>query len=131
MPKLGLSATTTVTHTTSVKLATQVKQMLKARCEEHAKLHAEIKEREARKKRITAEVADILGKADQDAALEDGIDIDGHKIKRVRGSQSTLDKMGLMQAIGLTPEELAAFYDVKPKAAYVKISAPGDKGDSE
>ncbi len=131
MPRPTLSATTTVTQTTQVKLAVQVKQMLKTRCEEHAKLIAEIKEREARKKRICAEVQDIFAKADQDAALEDGTDIDGHKIKMVRGKQKTLDKMGLLQAIGLTPDELDAFYDEKPKKAYIKISAPGEKEESE
>lgn len=125
MPKPSLTATTTVTQT--VKLDTRVKQMLKARCEEYAKLAAQTKANEARQKRIRDEVEELFKKAGEDAALEEGTEIDGHKVKRVRGKQSTLDKLGLMNALGLTPDDLASFYEDKPKKPYIQIKAPGEK----
>jgi len=127
--KPSLSATTTITQTTSVKLAAHIRQMLKARCEEHAKIATEIKERKSRQERICTEVEDLFAKADQLDALDNGTEIDGHKVKKVRGDTSTLDKMALMQAVGLTPSDLDAFYDTKPKKAYIKISKAGERDE--
>lgn len=129
MPKPKLSATTTVVQTTTVALKAHVKQMLKTRIEEHARLAAEITEKESRQKRIRQEVEEMFAKEGQTAALEAGTEIDGHKVKLVKGNTTTLDKVGLMQAVGLTPDELNAFYESKPKKPYIKISKAGERDE--
>ena len=124
-PKLSASAT--VTQTTELSLELRVKQMLSARCEENARLAKQAKDIKARQARIQKEVEELLTKAGQDGALADGLTIDGHRIKRVGGTTRTLDKMALLQVLDITPEELDAFYDEKPKRAYLKITAPGER----
>lgn len=119
--------TTTVTQTVTVDA--RVRQMLKTRLEEYTRIAAEIKERKGRQERIQKEVGELFTKAGQDAALAAGTDVDGIKVKRVGGTTRTLDKMALMKALDLTAEELDAFYDEKPKKAFIKITAPGEKDE--
>ncbi len=111
------------------EIVVQLHQMLKARIDEHNTIAAEIATREARQDRIKAEVEELFVKAGQSEALDNGTEIDGYKVKKVKGNTTTFDKMGLMQAVGLTPEELDAFYETKPKKAYIKISKAGKKDD--
>lgn len=115
--------TTTVTQT--VGLRAHVKQMLLARLEEHAQLRREITEKEARLKRIGAEVEALFAAEGEAAALVEGTDIDGFKVKRVGGTTRTLDRDALMRALDLDADQLDAFYDEKPKKPYVRVTAPG------
>jgi hypothetical protein len=119
--------TATVEAKVNVTLKATTKAMLLARLKEHAELAKEVKSRTARQERIRKEVEDLFVADGQLAALETGADIDGFKVKKVTGTQSTLDKVALMKHLDLSPVELDAFYTTKPKKSHVKIAAPGDK----
>jgi hypothetical protein len=127
MPRV--SATTTAA--TEVRIEPRVLTMLKARIEEHVRLAAEIKERKSRQERIQKEVEELFVKGGQDAALAEGTAIDGYKVKRVCGTTKRLDKMALITALDITPEELDAFFEEKANKPYVRISAPGAKDRDE
>lgn len=127
MPKTQIAITTT--QTTEVTVSARIRQMLKARLEEHLHLAKQIKELEGRKSRIQKEVDELFAKEGQAAALDAGTDIDGIRVKKVGGVTRTLDKEALMDACELTAEELEAFYDSKPKRPHIKISAPGERDD--
>lgn len=99
--------------------------MLDTRLNEHAKLSKQINELEAAKKRKAAEIEELLIREGQDAALNDGVEFEGFKLKRVKGETSTLNKKELMSAFDLSVKELEAFYDRKPKKAYLSITPPG------
>lgn len=121
--------TVSVTATVELTVAANIRQMLKTRLEEYTRIAAEIKERKGRQERIQREVGELFTQAGQDAALAAGTYVDGIKVKRVGGTTRTLDKMALMKALDLTAEELDAFYDEKPKKAFIKITAPGEKDE--
>lgn len=125
------SISVTTVATTEVKVDNRAQQMMLARCEEFAKLDREIKEREGRQERIKKELAELAAKAGFDDTLDDGVEIHGHRIKRVKGTNRTLDTKALMKAVGIDKEELDAFYDEKPKKAYLKITAPGKRDGEE
>lgn len=127
MPRPSISAT--VVATVEVQIKSVARAMLKARFEEHVRLAHEIAERTSRQDRLKKEVEELFAKDGQEAALDAGTTLDGFKVKRVTGTQSTLNKKDLMQAFDLTPDELDAFYDVKPKRPHIKITAPGQKDE--
>jgi hypothetical protein len=127
MPKSSL----TTTVTTAITVKSTVRTMLKTRLDEVAKMKAQAKELDAAIKRRTGEIEELLTKAGHDNALNNGVEFEGYKLKRVGGETSTLDKKELMKVFDLSPEELDAFYVKKPKKSYVKITAPGAEGEEE
>lgn len=129
MPKVTTSATTIAT--VEVTLEHRVQQMLLARCEEHAALQREIETRKARQERLKKEVEDLFAKAGQSDALDAGTEIEGHKVKMVRGKSKKLDKLALLRALDITAEELDAFFDERPNKPYIRISPPGSKGGDD
>jgi hypothetical protein len=126
-----VSVTITAAQKTEVNLTTQVAAMLKARCEEHAAIGKKIAELKSRQGRIQGEVEELFTKAEQEAALADGTTIDGFKVKRVCGTSKKLDKMALISALDITPEELEAFFEEKANKPYIRITAPGQRSEDE
>lgn len=127
MSKLKLVATTQ--PTVEVGLQTKTHQMVKARCEEHAQLGKRIKTDTARQKRIREEIDTLFTKDGQGTALVDGTSLDGHKMKWVFGKRKVFDQMGFMKKHGVTQEDFDEFTTYNNNEPYIKMSAPGEKGD--
>lgn len=136
MPKLKLTATTTVETTTEVKLVPTARKMLLERFEEHAALAKIVKDAKGTKKhpgrmrRIADEVQELFRKEKQGKALLAGTALEGHRVKLVMGKRNVFDKVGFMKAHGLTAEDFAAFTTESDNEPYVKISH-GDDDDDE
>lgn len=116
--------------TVAVKLTTTTQTMLVTRCEEHAALTKTIKDAKARQERIKSEVEDLVVKAGEGAALVDGMDVAGHKVKLVCGTRKVLDK-GLLVELGVDPELIREATTEQTNKPYIRISAPGEKGGDE
>lgn len=129
MPRI--TTTTQVIQTVDVRLRPHVQQMLKARCEEYARLNKQKKDIEARMKRIGGEAETLLIDEDQVDALVAGTSIDGHRIKLVAGSSTRLDKDKLKRTHGLTQKDLDDCSTTTPSKPYIKITAPGEKGGDD
>lgn len=127
MAKLKLAATTTTAVTTEVALKPQARTMLKKRCEEHASLAKAIKDAKGRQERIKGEIEELFQKEGYGAALMDGTELAGHRIKMVCGETSDFDRIGFMKHHGLSQEDFDAFTSKKPKKPYIKVTAPGEK----
>ncbi len=124
MLRPSISATTEQTVTVDVHLSASARLMAKARLEEDARLAAEISERESRRKRLKVEVEDIFVTDGQGAALVDGVSIDGHRVKLVCGSTTTIDQDALKRTFGLTQADLDSVSVVKENRPYLKLTAP-------
>lgn len=135
MPKLSTTVTATTTVTTAVKLTPKVRQMIKARCIEHAQHAATVadlkgtKKKPGRMKRIEREVEELFVTADQGAALLGGTDIDGHKLKMVCGKSKRFDQLGFMKKHGVTQADFDEFTTYEDNEPYLRMTAPGQKED--
>lgn len=128
-PKLSAQLKGDVAASPEVALKPVARKMVVQRCEEHATLHTQIKELEARKKRLGAEIVELFEKEGVDGALYDGTKVAGHSIKVVLSNSSKFDKLGFMKAHHLTEDDFAEFTSTTPKAPYVKMVHPGDHDD--
>jgi hypothetical protein len=131
MPKPSLSLTTEVTTKVDLTVSANARAMLTARLGERGRIDGEIKERQGRKKRIDKELDDILTNEGQGAALLDGLDIDGHKIKTVCGTSTKLDEDKLKRLFGLTEADLEQCRVTTDNEPYLKVTAPRKGKDNE
>lgn len=127
MPKPSLKATVTATVTTTIKIKPTVTRMLVERCAEAVRLNKQAKEIAARKKRIGAEVEELLQKEKQTGALLDGFELDGYQMKLIAGVTKKLDKKRML-ADGI---DISEYEEEVPKAAYVRIAKKGEKEEAE
>lgn len=125
-----MQAQTTVQTTVTVKLQPTVKHMLKARLEEHARLDKQIKELKAEKARKVDEVTELFVKAGEGEALINGTTFEGFRVKLVQPVRNVIDK-DLLVELGCDPQWLVEATKEKPSKSYTKISAPGEKENSE
>lgn len=129
MPRVKLAVTTSVE--TTVKLQPHVRQMVKARCDEHMNLSRQIKPIKARMKAIDTEVTSLFKKDKQGKALLDGVKFDGHGMKLTIGKRKVFDQMGFMKKHGLTQADFDAFTEYEDNAPYVRFTHPGEKDEND
>lgn len=126
--KQALEATTTAK--VEVKLEPKIRQMVKARCDEHAQLATTISESQGRQKRLRVEVEELFKKSKQGKALSAGTALADHKLKMVFGSRAVFDKIGFMKKHGLSQADFDEFTSKEDNAPYLKITS-GKSGGSE
>ena len=116
-----------VVMTTQPILPPTVHQMVKARCEEHARLAQQAKAISARQTQLSAEVDTLLAQAGQGEALLDGIVIDGHRLKLVAGETKSVNFETLVR-LGCDPEWIQKATTRVPKKTYIRFTHPDDEG---
>lgn len=128
--RLSVSATTTTAVTTSLKATPKAKQMLAERCIEAVELNAKKREIDARLDRLKDEVKELFKKEKQTDALCDGTKVNGYSLKLVCGKGKRLNKSKLIE-LGCEPEWLEEATEDFDKKPYIKITAPGAKGEDD
>ena len=127
MPRQKLVATTTVT--TEVKLSPKARQMVKARCVEHADLSRTIKVAKTRQGNIRKEVDTLFTTERQGKALLDGTSIDGHRLKMVLGKRKVFNALGFMKKHGVDQNDFDEFTTYEDNEPYIKLTAPGERDE--
>jgi hypothetical protein len=125
--RTALKATVETTVRTELKMTPKLRRMLLERLQESVTLNAEAKRIAERKKRIGAEVEELMAKEKLTGALCDGFEFEGHQVKLVAGMSTKIDKKKMIAA-GLDPED---FTTTTPKAAYVRIAKKGERGGDD
>ncbi len=139
MPKL--SQTTSVTTTVEVELSPKLKQLLKVKLDEFARIRAEKKALVAREDELKLETETLFSDCGEYDALitgvwVDGIDVNGElksvPLKMVTGGTTkSFKKKLLISRHKLTIAQVDALYEETPKADFLSISLPRDKDDAE
>ena len=111
-----------------VKLSHQLKQKALIKLKEHARLSAEIKAREERKKAIAAEIDTLFTDAGEGNALFNGTDIDGYKVKMICGESASLDKKRLIE-LGCEQAWIEEATTITPNKPYIRITPPSKRED--
>ncbi len=123
----------TTSQTLEIKLAPRVKAQLRVQLSTYAELNAEMKALKTKMQGIKDYAEKVFMDADAADALLDGTNVDGFKVKMVQGKSTTVDKVKVRKKlIALGADE--DWFDeegcvTKDKAAYVKITPPGEKDD--
>ena len=123
------TVTTTVKRT--VTLRTQLRMAIMPRLAEYARLAIQEAALRAELTNRKHQLEEMFENAGQAEVLDSGLDIEGFKLKIVRGMQTSLDKKFLMEEYGVTAEMLEAATTSKPKKPYLKVTLPGGhEGDT-
>lgn len=139
MPRI--SQTVAVTTTAEVTLSPRLKQQLKVKLDEFARLRAEKKAIVLREEALKLETETLFADSGEyDALLEgvkvDGIDVNGElksvPLKMVTGGTSKkFQKKLLLTRHKLTMAQVDALYKETPKADYLNIALPRDRDEAE
>jgi hypothetical protein len=119
-----------VTTEVTVEISPKLKKKVQIAIDLYADLVRQRKDIEKRIK-LAAEAIEVpFHDAGESEALSNGVKVGDVSVKWIDGQESkTLNKAKLMKRYKMTPEQFEAFYDKKPKAAYLYVGLPKDKGE--
>lgn len=121
----------TITRTVEVKISPALKRKLLLKLKTFATLKSQVDAAKSAQEAIKREIEEMFVKAGEFDALQSGVKMEGFSTKHVSGVSTRLDKLKLIEATGITAQQLNDAYVTKPKKAYVEVRCPGDKEHRE
>ena len=131
MPKPSLTTSTSVTTVAEVELKPALRKKLDLLLKKYQTRHAEIEALEALQDEAKDEMELAFAESDQYEALQNGVRVNDIPLKIVEGKAKKTDYPGIMKRWKITPKDWAKFVTEKPKKAYLSISLPRKKKDTD
>lgn len=121
--------TLTTKETVAVKLSPALKQQVREHLAHYARLATQRKAIADELYAVGIRIEEAFARAKEEHALDQGVEVNGFKLKRVIGTTSHLDLDYLTIHFGVTAGMLEAATVTKPRRPYLKITAPGSTSE--
>ena len=115
----------TTKETVAVKLSPALKQQVREHLAHYARLATQRKALVDELLAVGTRIEEAFARAKEEHALDQGVEVNGFKLKRVTSTTSRLDIDYLTKEFGVTAGMLEAVTVTKPRRPYLKITAPG------
>mgnify|MGYP001597964741 FL=1 len=119
---------TTITTTVNVLVSASLKTRVVAELESYRKHQKAMKAAEAKMETAHAKAISFLVDGGADSLVENGTEIEGFRVKRIRGKQKRLDKK-ILTRLGVNQEMFEEATVETDKKPYVRIWLPGETAD--